>query len=53
MSAGDSAAARSAYQAGLTISTRLATLDPSNAQWRDDLQWLRQELAELGEPGED
>jgi hypothetical protein len=34
MSAGDFATAQSAYEAGLTISSRLVALDPSNAQWR-------------------
>ena len=52
MSAGDFAAARSAYEASLTISSRLAALDPSNAQWRNDLQWVRQKLDEIGKSGQ-
>jgi hypothetical protein len=47
VSAGDFAAARSAYETSLAISSRLAALDPSNAQWRNDLQWLRQRLDDL------
>lgn len=50
-SAGDFAAARSAYDASLTISTRLAAPDPSNAQRQNDFGWVRQKLDELGKSG--
>lgn len=51
VAAGELPTARSAYEASLAIRTRLAVLDPSNAQWREDLRWMRQRLDELGELG--
>jgi hypothetical protein len=42
--AGDKAAARREFSAGLTIMERLCRLDPTNATWRTDAEWLRAQL---------
>ena len=47
---GDLAAALEAFQKGLDIATRLAVLDPSNAQWQGDLIFVRDRIARLGRP---
>jgi len=39
--------ARKAYEACVTIDERLTAIDPSNAEWRDDLVISRKRLAEL------
>ena len=36
-----------AYQKSLQIRTRLTETDPNNTQWRDDLVWVSNEIAQL------
>jgi hypothetical protein len=47
--AGDLAAARDRYQAGLGIAARLAAADPANTGWQRDLSAVRQKIADLGD----
>jgi hypothetical protein len=47
VAAGDLAAARAAYQAGLDIAVRLAAADPANAGWQRDLDVIRQRISNL------
>jgi len=42
--AGDSAAARREYEAGLAIAQKLCELDATNATWQSDLAWFRRQL---------
>jgi hypothetical protein len=49
VAAGDLAAARVHYQAGLEIAARLAAADPANIQWQRDLSYIRQRIAELAD----
>ncbi|MGE0501002.1 MAG: caspase family protein [Rhizobiaceae bacterium] len=49
--AGDIAGAVENYRAGMVISERLATLDPSNGQWRWDLFRAYQRMASSQPPG--
>jgi hypothetical protein len=42
--AGDKPAAQREFSAGLAIMERLCRLDPTNATWRNDAQWLREQL---------
>jgi hypothetical protein len=44
---GDISDARRAHQASLEIITRLAALDPSNAQWRSDVRFTGRRLDSL------
>ncbi len=53
VAAGDLTAARTAYQAGLDIATRLAAADPSNTQWQRDLSISHNKLGDLDGPGPD
>jgi hypothetical protein len=39
--------ARLRLEQGLAISDKLVKLDPSNAQWKADLDWLKGRLASL------
>ena len=50
--AGDSATADHHYRAALTIRERLATTDPGNVQYQQDLEWSRQRLASLTSPAD-
>jgi len=45
--AGDLAAARAAYRAGLDIRTRLAAADPANTGWLRDLSVSHERLGEV------
>ena len=45
--AGDLAAARAAYQAGLDIAARLAAADPANTEWQRDLSISHNKLGDL------
>jgi hypothetical protein len=45
--AGDTAAARAAYQASLAIAERLAATDPANTQWKEDVELFRQRISDL------
>jgi hypothetical protein len=45
--AGDLAAARAAYQAGLNIFVRLAAADPANTGWQRDLEGIRLKISDL------
>ena len=47
VAAGDLAAARTGYQAGLDIRTRLAAADPANTEWQRDLETVRQKINDL------
>jgi hypothetical protein len=47
VAAGDLAAARTAYQASLDIRVRLAAADPANAQWQQDLRFVRERIDDL------
>ncbi len=51
VAAGDLAAARAAYQAGLDIAVRLAAADPANAQWQRDLAYVERRVRELPDSG--
>jgi hypothetical protein len=45
--AGDLAAARTAYQAGMDIMARLTAADPANVGWQRDLEGIRQKISGL------
>ncbi len=45
--AGDSTAARTAYQASLDIAARLAAADPTNSEWQRDLSISHERLGDL------
>ena len=47
VAAGDLAAGRRHFQAGLDIRVRLAAADPANAQWQADLAYVEQKIREL------
>jgi len=47
VAAGDLAAARDHYQAGLDIAVKLAAADPANTGWQRDLSAMRQRIADL------
>jgi hypothetical protein len=45
--AGDLAAARDRYQAGLDIAARLAAADPANSEWQRDLSVSHDKLGDV------
>ena len=47
VAAGDLAAARAAYQAGLDIRVRLAAADPANTGWQRDLSVSHNRLGDV------
>ncbi len=51
--AGDSTAARTAYQASLDIRTRLAAADPTNSEWQRDLSISHNKLGDLAQAAGD
>jgi hypothetical protein len=51
--AGDLAATRAAYQAGLDLRLRLAAADPANTGWQRDLSLMRQKIDDLRKSAEE
>ncbi len=47
VAAADLPAARTAYQVGLGIRTRLAAADPANVGWQHDLETMQQKIDDL------
>jgi hypothetical protein len=49
---GQQAEALRLYQQSLAIRERLVQLDPSNAEWREDLRWTQAQIKALQESGQ-